>query len=321
MKMILNIYKILKMFTIKFWCRIVYPNKNVEPKLTNWRNELKPLEFNHTVPSQEQKSASKSFWEKMGFKNKKKEERMLQEVADKLDSLTGQLGKVLEDNKNVREKYQELKEERDGLVDQQQKFVKIIEDLTTNKLEKEKSSKSLLRAEIEYEEVKDLLDSLENSNQLPKLQKCMDTEEIRLEEQKRRHEMECEDLLVSIKELEISGDDNQEDIKDDEKSIQKSQMTHLGYSPIEEGSPLLEDLSSYYYLLTKNQDVTLDKLQPILKDLMEEIVISDQTDNCIEDLYQSLLNCLTSEEKLKKVAQYDLEKHLHRGLRTTNNHL
>ena len=74
-------------------------NFNQESISKKQENEaIKELMFDPNDPEQFATIESKSLWEKLGFKNKKKEERIMSETSTKLKRVTNQLKRVLKEN-------------------------------------------------------------------------------------------------------------------------------------------------------------------------------------------------------------------------------
>jgi len=94
----------------------------------------------------------------------------------------------------------------------------------------------------------------------------------KLGEKLRRNEMEGEDLNSMRLILE---EHNNEHIDEDEEDLEYLNELHeLGVSEV-------NPEAKFYYLLHKDKELTskIEKLQPILKDLMEEIDHNDKNDN------------------------------------------
>jgi len=105
---------------------------------------------------------SKSFWSKIGFKNKKKEERMMTETNDKLKNTTKQLERIINENKEEWKEYLELEEEKLKIVEEQNKLIENIEELTSKNAGSHFNINSIANSSLEVDDNYETYDFAQN---------------------------------------------------------------------------------------------------------------------------------------------------------------
>eukprot|EP00343_Euplotes_focardii_P002591 CAMPEP_0205805298 /NCGR_PEP_ID=MMETSP0205-20121125/8484_1 /ASSEMBLY_ACC=CAM_ASM_000278 /TAXON_ID=36767 /ORGANISM="Euplotes focardii, Strain TN1" /LENGTH=196 /DNA_ID=CAMNT_0053076301 /DNA_START=242 /DNA_END=833 /DNA_ORIENTATION=- len=194
------------------------------------------------------------------------------ETNDKLKNTTKQLERIINENKEEWKEYLELEEEKLKIVEEQNKLIENIEELTSKNAGSHFNINSIANSSLEVDDNYETYDFAQNQVKYKKSVNQFKNTQAKLGEKLRRNEMEGEDLNSMRLILE---EHNNEHIDEDEEDLEYLNELHeLGVSEV-------NPEAKFYYLLHKDKELTskIEKLQPILKDLMEEIDHNDKNDN------------------------------------------
>eukprot|EP00347_Sterkiella_histriomuscorum_P001216 403372882 len=251
----------------------------------------------HTEESENQIAPrlKESFWERIGFKNKEKEEQNLNEGKEKIDTIYKKLRDTVKHNHQMRN---DLEEKRQKIKNQAQKKLELQAELQKQKQLMIEVDESIKEAQEDLDEVK-----IQNQSRITKKQNHL-TQSI--EEKRLSHIKVYQDYESAQMRLE----DQQSKYWRVKVQQDKEMVKNQSYIKFKDESMLIQE--------EENQiDGQLAMSKPLVTEIMEyfnakenESQDDERVEEWVEALQFAIEECLNAEQKFQKAAYYDAQKFL-----------